>query len=276
MRMTTIHLVEESEASSEVRAIYDEVKRTFNIDFVPNLYKAMAHNPEFLKTQWMNTMQLVKTWGEETGCLIGLAVDVTNGCDYMINTDTAMLKQLGYNDARIESLVNFIAQESYYNSYVDGLQLEPDVTPTMTERTRTMMKTPAIRLTEENEASAEVKAVYQDVKRHFDLDFVPNIIKAWAQNPETLKAGWEGYKQAEQTWGKEKTYLVSLAVDVTNHCDYCINFDIAMLKRLGYDDTKIEGLISVIAGQNFLDRYANGLQLEPDYTPAVVERRMAA
>lgn len=77
-----------------------------------------------------------------------------------------------------------------------------------------------IRLIEENEASAEIKAMYEEIKQHFGLDFVPNAFKAMANNPEGLKAGWEGLKQDEEYWGKEISYLIGLAVDVTNGCDY--------------------------------------------------------
>ena len=132
-----------------------------------------------------------------------------------------------------------------------------------------------IHLIHENEASPDVRAVYEDIKRHFDLDFVPSIFKALANNPPVLAQQWEGFKQAESMWGKETLYLISLGIDVTNGCNYCINFDTSMLKQMGYDDAKIESLISFISGNNFYNIYAEGLQLEPDVTPAVVERQMA-
>ncbi|MBE0477151.1 MAG: hypothetical protein IBX62_08655 [Coriobacteriia bacterium] len=77
-----------------------------------------------------------------------------------------------------------------------------------------------IHLIEENEASAEVRQVYEDIKTHYGFGFVPNIFKALAHQPEILKLQWEGYKQAERTWGKEMVTLMSLAVDVTNGCRY--------------------------------------------------------
>lgn len=40
--MATIHLIEENEASADVEAVYEEVKKHFNLDFVPNIFKAMA------------------------------------------------------------------------------------------------------------------------------------------------------------------------------------------------------------------------------------------
>ncbi|MBE0448364.1 MAG: carboxymuconolactone decarboxylase family protein [Actinobacteria bacterium] len=133
-----------------------------------------------------------------------------------------------------------------------------------------------IHLIEENEASPEVREVYDDIKRHFNLDFVPNVFKAVAHDPEYLKATWESYKQDEEYWGKEITYLVSLAVDVTNQCSYCINFDTAVLKQLGYDDAKIERLMRLIGSESFFNKYAEGLQVEPDVTPEVIEKRKAA
>lgn len=133
-----------------------------------------------------------------------------------------------------------------------------------------------IHLIEEQESSAEVKAIYDEIKRHFNLDFVPSVFKALAQHPDDLKQQWEGFKQTEQYWGKETLYLVSLAVDVINRCSYCINFDTAMLKQLGYSDEKIENLMKLIGSESFFNAYVDGLQIEPDVTPATFERKMAA
>jgi len=77
-----------------------------------------------------------------------------------------------------------------------------------------------IKLIEESEASPEVRKVYEDIKQYYGLDFVPNVFKAAAHNPEALAAQFEGLKQTEQQWGKEQVYLMGLAVDVTIGCDY--------------------------------------------------------
>ena len=49
-----------------------------------------------------------------------------------------------------------------------------------------------------------------------------------------------------------------------------------MLKQLGYDNAKIEKLIRLISAGSLYDKYADGLQLEPDVTPDVIKRKMAA
>jgi hypothetical protein len=43
--MPAIRMVEEDEATDEVRELYGEIKSTLGIDFVPNMYKLMAPNP---------------------------------------------------------------------------------------------------------------------------------------------------------------------------------------------------------------------------------------
>lgn len=101
-------------------------------------------------------------------------------------------------------------------------------------------------------------------------------MKAIAHNPETLKQMWEAIQQTEQFWGKEMFYAVSLAVDITKGCSYCTNFDTAILKQLGWEDAKIEAFVNTVAWANWGTTYAEGLQLEPDVTPAVVARKMAA
>ena len=45
-------MIEESEATGKVKKIYDEIKKTLGIDFVPNMYKAIANNPSYLEITW--------------------------------------------------------------------------------------------------------------------------------------------------------------------------------------------------------------------------------
>lgn len=45
-------MVPEEEATGKVRDVYDDIKATLDIDFVPNLYKVMAPNPGYLEANW--------------------------------------------------------------------------------------------------------------------------------------------------------------------------------------------------------------------------------
>lgn len=35
-----------------MKDIFDDIKRTFDLPFVPNLFKAMANHPAYLETSW--------------------------------------------------------------------------------------------------------------------------------------------------------------------------------------------------------------------------------
>lgn len=50
--MASIRLVAEDEATGKVKEIFDEIKSQLDIDFVPNLYRAMASMPRFLEANW--------------------------------------------------------------------------------------------------------------------------------------------------------------------------------------------------------------------------------
>lgn len=50
--MALVKLISEEEATGKVKALYEEIKEGLGTDFVPNLYKAMASNPEYLEANW--------------------------------------------------------------------------------------------------------------------------------------------------------------------------------------------------------------------------------
>ena len=83
--MATIKMVEEEEAAGRVKHLYEEIKDTFGIDFVPNLYKVMAPNPAYLEANW-NKVKAVMIESDHldrlTKEIIAVAVSAVNSCDY--------------------------------------------------------------------------------------------------------------------------------------------------------------------------------------------------
>ncbi len=82
--MPSIEMIEEEEATGKVKEIYDEIKRSLDIDFVPNMYKVMGHKPEFLEAQWRKTQAVMKVGKLDslTKEIIAVAVSAVSGCDY--------------------------------------------------------------------------------------------------------------------------------------------------------------------------------------------------
>jgi alkylhydroperoxidase/carboxymuconolactone decarboxylase family protein YurZ len=83
--MPAIKMIEEEEATGTVGAIYAQIKDTFGIDFVPNMYKLMAPNPAYLEANWNKVKAVMIEPGELdrlTKEMIAVAVSAVNSCDY--------------------------------------------------------------------------------------------------------------------------------------------------------------------------------------------------
>ena len=83
--MASVKLISEDEATGKVKAIYDEIKERLGTDFVPNLYRAMASNPEYLEANWRKDQAVMsesKRLEPLTKEIIAVAVSAVNACHY--------------------------------------------------------------------------------------------------------------------------------------------------------------------------------------------------
>ena len=82
--MTTVRMIPDEEATGLVREVYDDIKATKGIDFVPNFWRALAVNPEHLSATWHKLKQTMAAGALDplTKELIAIAVSATNGCRY--------------------------------------------------------------------------------------------------------------------------------------------------------------------------------------------------
>ncbi len=83
--MASIKMIDEGKATGKVKKIYGEIKESLGIDFVPNLYKVMAHNPDYLEVNWNKSKTVMHQNGKldaVTKEAIAIAVATTIGCNY--------------------------------------------------------------------------------------------------------------------------------------------------------------------------------------------------
>ena len=119
---------------------------------------------------------------------------------------------------------------------------------------------------EYQDASPEVKAVYDDIMTTRNTDWINNFWKALASDPVTLRRTWESVKQimapgALDALTKEMIYL---AVSASNQCGYCIASHTAAARRAGMTDAQFAELMAVIGMANETNRLASGYQVEID------------
>ncbi len=115
-------------------------------------------------------------------------------------------------------------------------------------------------------ASAEVRAVYDDIMATRQTDYINNFWKALAHDPSALKRTWESIKQIMQPGAldpltKEMLYL---AVSATNQCGYCIASHTAAARKAGMTEAQFAELMAVVGMANESNRLASGYQVEID------------
>ncbi len=62
--MALIKMNSEEEAEGDVKQIYEEIKQTLGIDFVPNMYRVMAPKPDFLRVTWEKIKSVMQIPGK--------------------------------------------------------------------------------------------------------------------------------------------------------------------------------------------------------------------
>ena len=119
---------------------------------------------------------------------------------------------------------------------------------------------------EYEEASPEVRAVYDDIMATRGVDWINNFWKAIANDPATLKRTWESLKQvmapgALDPLTKEMLYV---AVSVANGCRYCIQSHGAAARKQGMTPEMFAELMAVIAMASETNALATAYQVELD------------
>jgi len=123
-----------------------------------------------------------------------------------------------------------------------------------------------VKLIEYAEASAEVRAVYDDIKHTRNVPDVNNFWKAIAGHPPTLRRTWETLKEvmapgALDPLVKEMLYL---AVSVAHSCEYCIASHTAAARKRGMTEEMLGELLAVVGMASETNRLVTGWRVPVD------------
>ncbi len=123
-----------------------------------------------------------------------------------------------------------------------------------------------VEMIEYDDASPEVKAVYDDIMATRKVGSVNNFWKVLAHHPPTLRRTWQSLKEVMQPGALDSLTkeLIYVAVSVTNQCDYCINSHTAAARKAGMTDTMLGELMAVVGMANETNRLVSGYQVEID------------
>lgn len=123
-----------------------------------------------------------------------------------------------------------------------------------------------VTLIEYSAASAEVRAVYDDIMKTRGVDWINNFWKALAHDPAQLRRTWEQVKQVMAPGALDPLVkeMIYVAVSATNGCEYCTYSHTASARKQGMSDAMLMELMAVVGLANQTNRLANGLRVDVD------------
>jgi AhpD family alkylhydroperoxidase len=126
--MATFGLIEYENASSEVQAVYDDIRSTRNTDYINNFWKAIAHDPATLKRTWQSVKQIMAPGALDalTKEMIYVAISASNQCGYCIASHTAAARKAGMTDPMFAELMAVVGMANETNRLASGYQVEID------------------------------------------------------------------------------------------------------------------------------------------------------
>ena len=126
--MSTVKLVKYDEAGAEVKAVYDDIRRVRQTDFINNFWKALANHPALLQRVWSNAKEVMAP-GENSALtkeMIYIAVSVANACEYCVHSHTSAAFSKGMTETQYEELLAVIALAQQNNGLASGMQVPVD------------------------------------------------------------------------------------------------------------------------------------------------------
>ena len=126
--MSTVSLIEYAQASDEVRAVFDNIKRTRNLPDVNNFWKVLANHPATLKRTWESLKEVMAPGALDPLVkeMLYVAVSVAQSCEYCIASHTAAARKRGMTEEMLGELMAVIGMASETNRLAIGLRVPVD------------------------------------------------------------------------------------------------------------------------------------------------------
>ena len=126
--MATVPLISDEEASAEVLAVFDDIRKVRGTEFINNFWRALAHDPATLKATWGRLKDVMGQGALDPLVkeMLYIAVSTANGCEYCIHSHTAAAKAKGMTAEQHGELVSVIGMAMQTNGLVTALQVPVD------------------------------------------------------------------------------------------------------------------------------------------------------
>jgi AhpD family alkylhydroperoxidase len=126
--MATVRLLSDDELSPEARAVFEDIRKTRQSDFVNNFWRALAHDPKTLRRTWESIKEAMAPGALDPKIkeMIYVAVSVAHCCSYCIHSHTASARAKGMTEAEYREMLAIIGMAAETNRLVTALGVPVD------------------------------------------------------------------------------------------------------------------------------------------------------
>ena len=127
--MATIKPAENIEDNPRVKAVFDDIMKTRNSDFINNMWIYIAVDEDLLESTWAEVKRVMaqpSSIDPVTKEMIYIAVSIANSCSYCVHSHTAMAKAKGMSDNQYAELIKIVSLAAKTNHIANGLQIPID------------------------------------------------------------------------------------------------------------------------------------------------------
>ena len=125
---TAVPMIDAAVASPEVSAVFDDIKKTRDTDYINNFWRVLADDPATLKRVWGGLKDVMAPGALDplTKEMIYLAISITNGCAYCSHSHGVAANGKGMTKEMFAELMAIVGMANQTNKLADGYRVPVD------------------------------------------------------------------------------------------------------------------------------------------------------
>jgi len=127
--MSTYKPAENIEENERVKAVFDDIRKTRNSEFINNMWYYIAFDEDLLERTWAEVKRVMAMPSDIdplTKEMIYLAVSIANSCTYCVHSHTAAARAKGLSDSQHAEIIKIVSLAAKTNHIANGLQIPTD------------------------------------------------------------------------------------------------------------------------------------------------------
>jgi AhpD family alkylhydroperoxidase len=116
------------EANPKVKAVFDDIKTTRQVEDVNNFWKYLANEPRMLANVWKSVKEIMGPGSLDplTKELIYVAISITNNCDYCMASHGFAARAKGASEEQLNELYAVVGLANMTNRLANAYRVPVD------------------------------------------------------------------------------------------------------------------------------------------------------